>query len=294
MNKDFEKEYLEYSAKDTPDLWSRIEAGIDELENENSNVIPITAKPKKSIKRYAGLIAAAACVVIAIPAIVLISKGGGANYSAAPAAETANFAAATSNDACEAAACDEAIYEEAEAPACDEATYEEAGVAAGDEETCEADTFELQAVNLKGDEVSELDADGSANVRAGEKEDPPVFACWGAECDVSNIKSNIISYADVSREEGVVITPQEELTDFRVLKINITSVSDDGQIAYDSEELYNLPSAAANKPILLLAEFMGDLPEYAISFKDSDGNECVMSISVSGRDGSIVLERMNQ
>ena len=35
MKRDFREEYEEFMKKDTPDLWSRIESGIEEKENQS-------------------------------------------------------------------------------------------------------------------------------------------------------------------------------------------------------------------------------------------------------------------
>ena len=58
MSKNFEKEYMEYLNAQAPDLWDRIEAGVDALElaagaaqndgaGEKENVVPISSKKSK-------------------------------------------------------------------------------------------------------------------------------------------------------------------------------------------------------------------------------------------------------
>lgn len=75
MNKDFESEYREYQKMSVPDLWDRIEAGIDALEEDK-------AEPKKIIKfpvrKMATIAAACFAVIICIPALgILIQVFGG-------------------------------------------------------------------------------------------------------------------------------------------------------------------------------------------------------------------------
>ena len=58
MNRNFEEEYKKYADIDTPDLWSRIEAGVDALEEtlktagegtaaaDSRKIVSITSSPK--------------------------------------------------------------------------------------------------------------------------------------------------------------------------------------------------------------------------------------------------------
>ena len=183
--KDFENEYKEYSKLNTPDLWSRIEEGLDKVDsatvseaavneavvNEtvesevvegnviqlsetvndgnavrltetdtdgnavrltktdtDGNVVQLTktdtdgnavrltkaVKKKKSITKYAGIIAAAACAVIAIPAIIFISGNKSSHYDSEAASASACEAAEVSYEATADEEAYEASYEEAE------------------------------------------------------------------------------------------------------------------------------------------------------------------------------------
>lgn len=95
MSKDFEQAYKEAAQMEAPDLWDRIEAGLkDKSVPERKGIREKTGTREKRDKRkyfgkffrrYSGVIAAAVCVMVMIPAAVLIrqtSKG----YSASGAA----------------------------------------------------------------------------------------------------------------------------------------------------------------------------------------------------------------
>ena len=72
MSKDFEQAYKKSAQAEAPDLWDRIEAGL------NAKSVPEKKKKTLIFKRYSGVIAAAVCVAVIIPAAVLIrqsSKG---------------------------------------------------------------------------------------------------------------------------------------------------------------------------------------------------------------------------
>ncbi|MCR5509159.1 MAG: hypothetical protein K6F34_10780 [Lachnospiraceae bacterium] len=126
MTRNFEEEYKKYAGSSIPDLWSRIEAAIDEGANTSEKNVSIVeartankaaaGSERKIIKfnpAYATLIAAAACLVLAIGVVRFI--GGAKNEG-------------TSDAASEAPASDEAYTYEAEAAeAYDEAAQETAG-----------------------------------------------------------------------------------------------------------------------------------------------------------------------
>lgn len=223
--KDFENEYKEYSKLNTPDLWSRIEEGLDKVdsatvseaaENETvvnetvesevveGNVIQLsetvtdgnavrltkTVKKKKSITKYAGIIAAAACAVIAIPAIIFISGNKSSHYDSEAASASSCEAAEVSYEATADEEAYEASYEEAEtsfeaaeesmvneatADMASEAYYEEEAPATAEASaTAEATTESASATaeatteEVSAPEKSEYEGTGSAanSVRA--------------------------------------------------------------------------------------------------------------------------------
>lgn len=75
MNKDFEKEYKKSAIDDTPDLWSRIEAGIDTKMDTAIN----TKKVIPFYKKYQGLLAACICLIVVIPAAIIGLRSNGQN-----------------------------------------------------------------------------------------------------------------------------------------------------------------------------------------------------------------------
>lgn len=105
MSKDFEKEYRDLAALEIPDLWDRIEAALPEKTKTEAsdNVIQFkeetqrtTSKRKKNIWPYVipAVSAAALIVVVAIPAVLLMSGAIG-NHKTETAA---GFAGAQSYD----------------------------------------------------------------------------------------------------------------------------------------------------------------------------------------------------
>lgn len=175
MPSDFTREYKEYIESNTPDLWSRIEAGIEAEEksrtektgaSESVSADAVT-ETKSYVKRNekiigfgvfakkAGRIAAAAAIVfVAYALIIVLTKGGmasapAASESAAPMADSsANYEAAAeapmaeasedyADHAAEAEAYDDAAMAD-EAPAMAEATYADNAAASENAKSAEA------------------------------------------------------------------------------------------------------------------------------------------------------------
>lgn len=127
MSKDFEQAYKEAAQMEAPDLWDRIEAGlksksvpeektdrdiiVSEAKTEKESVSGEEAPEKKAdrrrmpvnfpyLKRYSGVIAAAVCVAVILPAMALLRpqfKG----YSAADTTEEIAESAAADAGAAE-------------------------------------------------------------------------------------------------------------------------------------------------------------------------------------------------
>lgn len=280
---DFEKEYKKYSEESVPDLWDRIEAGVDAYEAQAAesapadnvaynNVVPISNETKKRIPGvYVGLIAAAACVLIAVPAMIFTNKAGSSSeiptgYMAeaeAPMADSVMEAAAEAPAMAEdAAAAEEPVMvEEAEAaeePMTDTEAYEE---------SAEENTKESPAQIVKQPAGAAASSEESAM-----KAPYPVRAAW-----------------EFKDESMVRFSFDEPVSDFKLLDIEVTDVTEDGDLVYNSKVAFDGGSFVAGDNLVIEVIFMGDIPNNAISFKDSNGNEWVLFVSLSGKDGSVIL-----
>lgn len=116
MSKDFEQAYKELAQNEVPDLWDRIEAGLSERSTSEKEEGQRKIK-KFYFRQYAGIAAAAVCVVLIAPAVLFL--GGQSSKSAGDAcapemaaegiAEEAEAAAEEWEDVAETA--EEAVYE---------------------------------------------------------------------------------------------------------------------------------------------------------------------------------------
>lgn len=281
----FENEYKNYAKESTPDLWDRIEAGVDAYEasqssannqsNENqSNIVSFNKEEsevkvtpsKKNWKKYSGLIVAAAAVIIVAPAIILMLDGGLSKVDSAPTAMAAQPMMS------------ETAAEEA-APVC-EAPAESAEVS---DEAEDVSTESEEEVN------GELQVAKSANAAA--KSGYPVSGDW-EDAKKTNFDCPVIVVDNGEPATKIRLHFDEEVSDFEILMIQVTDVTDDGEIVYDSESVYKQKSVEAGEEMILQMSFPGDIPNHAIKYKDSDGNEAVLSIYESGYDGSVSFSEM--
>ncbi len=138
MSKNFEKEYIALTEVEVPDLWDRIEAGLTpksaqnpekneasliefqkEVVSENESENKKKQAPLYFMKKYKTVLVAAVCVIVILPAAVLLGQmgmGGAKEESAAAdmaAAETVEYAVTTEASAEEGAVEESAAYEEA-------------------------------------------------------------------------------------------------------------------------------------------------------------------------------------
>lgn len=102
---------------------------------------------------------------------------------------------------------------------------------------------------------------------------------------------------DISTDEAsatyVQIYANKEVKNVNVLKLSNIDFDNDGNMKYDAEVIGKTDIIKQFEAVLLKMNFMGDLPEYAISFTDDNGESIkVYTIGVSGMDGSIYLDEI--
>lgn len=164
MTRNFEEEYKKFAETDVPDLWSRIEAAIDEKREDvlvKKSVGDAVRSKKVTVftARYAWILAACACLLLTFGALRMIgrSKQTASDYvsEAASASYEEDAESPAYDEAADAAsnAADAMVSEAAE----EATTVETAGEAAADEDvskTAKNDTV-AQAVTDAEEEAAE-------------------------------------------------------------------------------------------------------------------------------------------
>lgn len=115
MSRDLEREYRAFVDSEVPDLWARIESGLEEkkpaADTLADTLMKDTRDRKMNYKVWAGLAAACVCAALVVPAMVRnTGMKGGSSLAPAPAADTAPqaYERAADNAGKEAALCEEA------------------------------------------------------------------------------------------------------------------------------------------------------------------------------------------
>lgn len=280
----FENEYKNYAKDSAPNLWDRIEAGVDAYEAANVQAVGAQSDTesdnrvikknfrKKYLPLCGGLAAAVALIVIVVPVMKnpTVMSSRDTMSAEAPAAAEASYVAEEAPAAAEVfeAEVAEESYADEAAGAYEEAAESES--AAGGSDLAVQDGENLReksaAMKIKNEAIVSVSWEESENV---------------TDCAVVAI--------DEDENSKVRIHFDEDVTDFELMKINITDVSEDGKLIYDGYDLFNSEKLYAGEDLVFCLTIPGDIPNHAISFKDASGQTRVYTISESGKDGSIVL-----
>lgn len=308
----FENEYKNYAKESMPDLWDRIEAGIDALEEKSDRDAdkivsinrekPIAEKKSagKFFKKYSGLIVAAAAVIIVAPAILYLKNGGMQNSESAAAPMQAFADAAPAEEACEAA---EPVYEETadmaveeevtteEAPACEEVadeapTYEETAEAA-----CEVATESEEAYEEDTDNQVKIAKEADRQVNSDNMK-YPVSVEW-VDSATKSFDCPVIIVDENAEESRVRLHFDDAVANFEIMNIEITDVTDDGDILYDFTTVYEQEYVEKGDEMVLQLNFPGDTPNHAIRFTNRSGETIELAIMISGYDGSVVFSKLS-
>lgn len=89
--------------------------------------------------------------------------------------------------------------------------------------------------------------------------------------------------------EYVTVMADQTVTEVRLLALTFADVDEEGNVAFDTEVLYEQDSLMAEAWIVFRLAFPGDIPPYGISLVDEAGAQRSFAIGISGMDGSLVL-----
>ena len=90
------------------------------------------------------------------------------------------------------------------------------------------------------------------------------------------------------RPGEIAFRAYEPLTD--VALVSLDMAADAAPIP--SEVLAFLPDMSPDAPLLAGVVFYGDMTTYGLSFTDADGRSRLFAVSVSGRNGMLILEEL--
>ena len=96
-------------------------------------------------------------------------------------------------------------------------------------------------------------------------------------------------YTDSEYMVNVIISTDTTVTDLKIMDAEIGTVTDDTTGFKNKGIIYELKELNPENPLLFRTEFPGDIPSRLVSYIDTDGEEKVYSLSMSGQDGSLVV-----
>lgn len=117
-----------------------------------------------------------------------------------------------------------------------------------------------------------------------------VTAIW-ADGVVDN-STNYYGYETPNSNEyttHVLFSVTKEVKNFRIVELFVKNIDDDGNIEYLYEERYKLETLTPDMPVCAGLNFPGDTPNNGFMYTDSEGNDHLFVLEVSGKDGSLIV-----
>lgn len=121
------------------------------------------------------------------------------------------------------------------------------------------------------------------DIRSEQRRNEPIRANYAD--DRLLLSGDYHHYTGSTSEYAVSIAfrANEDLTDVALCSMALTETME------VTEQLFFLPRLEPGKPLVADLEFPGDMTTYAVFFTDSSGNFREYTVSISGRNGALVL-----
>ena len=251
--KNLEKEYKEAISHETPDLWSRIEAGVDAYEASKKETAPETVetpsdtgrdnvvnfKFKKAIN-IIGKISVAAVLVAAVAVTINLTRTG-RDFSAEPAAETAMTDSAAEESTHTYSPSEEATKPIDLLPPVAEAESSESPIMNGNTAKEESPSLNIDSPTKRGEDAAQSDASPS----------------FEADDEAVTVKS-LVNTFDIGNLDAIRLLSELNnlgLTDLRGLTVTHRKETDSSVYGFETdEETFSIASftAGSNRERYLL------------------------------------------
>lgn len=126
-----------------------------------------------------------------------------------------------------------------------------------------------------------------SHVRSEEIAAWPVSAAFSADCPVPE---GCVTFCTEDSEytTWIAFRAYEPLTDVALVSLNMAAEAD----VIPAEVLALLPDMSPDAPLLAGVVFYGDMTAYGLAFTDADGASRLFTVSISGRNGMLILEEL--
>ena len=125
------------------------------------------------------------------------------------------------------------------------------------------------------------------HVRSEEIAAWPVSAAFAEDCPVPE-GSVTFCTEDSEYTSWIAFRACEPLTNVALVSLDLAAEAD----AIPAEVLAFLPDMSPDAPLLAGVVFYGDMTTYGLSFTDADGVARLFAVSISGRNGMLILEEL--
>lgn len=122
-----------------------------------------------------------------------------------------------------------------------------------------------------------------------------VLSAFWEEDVIAKLKAYDVYIADTASDyqAKVVFSVNKDVKDFKVINLEFESADNNGNIKYKEHVVYTKDILSADKPLMVGMTLEGSIPNYAVSYKNSEGETKKYTVEVSGMDGSLLLNEMN-
>lgn len=108
--------------------------------------------------------------------------------------------------------------------------------------------------------------------------------------NINNLESLIFSDGEFKTE--IVFTAENNVKDLEFYGLTLEHFTDDGIARFSKMNLDGVDELKKGESVAVTIEFIGDIPNYGLSYKDESGNVRYFSIDESGKDGSLYLTEL--
>lgn len=198
MSKDLEREYKALVNSEVPDLWARIEAGLEDKKMTADSQMKTVRGKKVNVKMWAGLAAACVCVAMIVPAMArMMPTGSSGSYNnSAPQNDTPQAAES---------------YEKAEGIA--EVAADDASAAGENGMGSSVITSDNAGAAMDSNADTVHVASGGLEEAAAVEQEPYRFRVTVEILDIdASMDSNVLYTAKVITSENPVVQADSEIT----------------------------------------------------------------------------------
>lgn len=258
MNKDFEEAYKELARVEAPDLWDRIENGL----NEKSAPVKKKSSFVVFLKRYSALAAAVLCAVILIPVMIVMKRSGSKSFSEkAMSAEDFNTAVTEACETTEEAVSEESVEESVEEPVEEYAAATAADMEAGEGAQTGAAMAETETATDSRSEAADSGSDSLEDTAGGSDKENAVQAKEEGKL----MADKEFTYVTVTIEETKEQMAEEDVSEAGAICTGIVKNDPSGVLAEGEKIDIFIPVVSS------VALFKGETYELDLSYREEKG-----------------------